>query len=95
MDQASFDGLNGNPEALDAAVGEFDADALQVGAELTLGDLGHVRADTAALLSDTFAVNDTPSGGTFSSDGTNSGHGFLQLKGWELRNRSDLRQGEF
>ena len=76
MDQTSLDGFNGDPQTLNGTVGQLHANALNVGFELTLCDFGHVRADAAALLSDTFAVNDTSRGGTFSSDGTDSGHGF-------------------
>ena len=76
LNEAGLESLDGNPDALDGAVGQLDADALQVRLEATLGGLGHVRADTAALLGDTFTVNDTARGRAFSSDGTNSGHGF-------------------
>src|SRR5690606_31801543 len=81
LHQASLDGFDGDPQAFDRAVGQLDADALQVRTKLPLRDLGHVRADTAALLSDTFAMDDTALDGTPASDCTNSGHvGFPRLK---------------
>ena len=80
LHQSGFDRLNGDPDALHGAVRQLDANALGIGAKLTLRDLGHVRSDTAAFLSDTFSVNDTTRGGTFSGDGTNSGHGFSSVK---------------
>src|SRR5947209_7760975 len=50
FNQARLDRLDGNPDALGAAVGGPDANALKIGPELALRDAGHVRADAAALL---------------------------------------------
>jgi hypothetical protein len=75
LHEAGLDGLDRNPNALDRAVGQLDPDALEIRTEFPLRDLRHVRTDAAALLRDTFAVNDTALNGTPASDYTNSGHG--------------------
>ena len=74
-DQSGLDGLDGHPQALRAAIGQFDADALQVRTELTGSLASNVRADAAALLRLTFTVNDTALAGAFTSDCANSCHG--------------------
>ena len=80
LNESGFDRLYRHPQAFYSAVRQLNTDSLRVGAKFTLRDLGHVRADAAALLGDTFAVNDTTRGGTFSGDGTNSRHGFSSVK---------------
>ena len=81
-DQAGFDGLDRDEHALRAAIGELHANALQVRAELALGDAGHVRADAAALLGLTLTVDAAALNGTFTGDCANSGHdGFGLVKG--------------
>ena len=80
LHQAGLDGLHRDPHALDRAIGQLYADALQVRLKTTFRRLGNVRADSAAFFGDTFAVNDAPGGRAFSSDGTDSRHGFSVIK---------------
>ena len=79
FDQASLDRLDRNPDPLRAAVGSLDADTLQVGTELTLGDARHVRTDAAALLGLTLTIDDRALDGAATGDCTNSGHGVFRL----------------
>ena len=82
LDEAGFDGLDGDEQALGAAVGELHADALKVGAELALRDAGHVRADAAAFLRLTLAIDDRALDGTATGDCTDSSHdGYKLIKG--------------
>ncbi len=68
LDQAGLDRLDGDQHALRAAIGQADADPLEVGAELPLRDAGHVRADAAALLRLTLAVDDRALDGAATGD---------------------------
>lgn len=84
FDQAALEGLHGNPDALGAAIGGFDADALKVRPEFALRDTGHVRADSAALLGLPLTIDDRSLDRTATGDCTNSGHdGFELVKGRE------------
>lgn len=76
---AGLDCLCGYKHSLDLAARELDADALKIWAELTLGNLSYVRADTAALLALTLAVNDAAARRAFSCDLANSGHDITRL----------------
>lgn len=96
LDEAALDGLDRYPHALRAAVGGLDADALQVGPEFALGDAGHVRADPAALLRLTLAIDDRALDGTATGDCTDSGHdGFELVKGSEVIGAGRTKQGDF
>ena len=59
LDEAGFDGLDGNPHALDLPARELYADTLDVWAKAALRDLNDVSANAAALLSLTFADDAT------------------------------------
>ncbi len=72
LDQAGFKGLDRHPHALDLAAGQLDPDALQVGAELALGALRHVRADAAGCFGDAAAINNTTFGRAFARDVTDA-----------------------
>ena len=74
LDESGLDGLDRNEDTLGAAVGGPDADLLQVRAELTGGDRGDVRANAAAFLRLTLAVNDGSHSGTFAGDCADSSH---------------------
>ena len=74
LDEAGLDGFDRDEDALGAAVGGADADLLQVGAEFTLRDAGHVRTDAAALFALTLTVDGAAFGGALSGDCTDSGH---------------------
>jgi len=74
FDQARLDGFHRDPHTLRSAIGGFDADPLQIGAEFALGDAGHVRANAAALLRLTLAIDDRALDGTTTGDCTDSGH---------------------
>jgi len=74
LDEAGLDGLDRNPHALRAAVGELDLDPLQVRTELAGSQAGNVRADAAALLGLTLTVDDLAHGRAFSGDCANSCH---------------------
>jgi hypothetical protein len=96
LDQTSLDRLDGDPDAFGAAVGGPDADSLKVGAKLALRDAGHVRADAAALLRLTLAIDDRALNGTATGDCTDSGHDDFDLvKGSGVKARSRAKQGEF
>ncbi len=56
--ETGLDCLYADPDTLDLARSEANADALQVWTELTLGSLRYVRADAATLLSLALAVDD-------------------------------------
>ena len=79
LDQAGFDRLDGDQHALGSAIGQLHADALKVRAELTLRDASHVRADAAALLGLTLAVDDRAFDRTTTGDCTDSSHGDFEL----------------
>src|SRR3954468_20976229 len=79
LNQAGLDRLDGDQHALGAAVGQLDADALQIRAEFTLRDARHVRADAAALLRLTLAVDDRSFNRTATGDCTDSGHDDFEL----------------
>ena len=74
LDEAGLDGLDRDPHALRAAIGEFDLDPLQVRTELAGSQAGNVRADAAALLGLTLTVDDLAHGRAFSGDCANSCH---------------------
>ena len=74
LHEAGLDGLDRDPHALGAAVGELDLDPLQVRAEQAGRHAGDVRADAAALLGLTLAVDDRALDGTATGDCTDSGH---------------------
>ena len=96
LDETGFDCLDGDPHALGPAVGGFDPDALKVGAELALRDASHVRADAAALLRLTLAIDDRALGGTATGDCTDSSHDGSELvKGSEVKVGPGVWQGEF
>lgn len=61
---------------------------MKIGAELTLRDTCHVRADTSALLRLTFSVDAAALDGTFSGDCTDSGHGGLDWLKVEVKGSS-------
>jgi hypothetical protein len=82
LHQTGLDGLHRYPDALRAAVGELDADPLEVRAKLAFRDAGHVRADAAALLGLTLAVDDAALNGTTTGDYADFSHGdFYELNG--------------
>ena len=96
LDEAGLDGLDRDPKALRAAVRQLDADPLQIRTEFALRDAGHVRADAAALLGLTLAVDDRALDGTATGDCTDSGHdGFELIKGSEEKGRAGAKQGDF
>ena len=96
LDETGLDRLDGHPHALRAAVRGFDPDALQVGPEFALRDAGHVRANAAALLRLTLAIDDRALDGTATGDCTDSGHdGFELVKGSEVKVVTGVTQGEF
>src|SRR5882757_3253618 len=96
LDQAGLDGLDRDPEALGAAVGQLDADPLEIRAEFALRDAGHVRADAAALLGLALAVDDRALDGAATGDCTDSSHDDFELvKGSEVKGRPAAKQGEF
>ena len=74
-DLAGFDGLDGDPHALDFPAGELDPDALDVGTEATLGVFNQAGADAAALLGETFTDDATAFDGSLAGDCANSCHG--------------------
>lgn len=80
LHQSCLDGFNRNPQALNGAVWQLHANALQVRAELALCDFRHMRSNAAAFFGDTFAVNNAARDGALSSDGTDTGHGFRSVK---------------
>ena len=88
-DLAGLDGFSGDPDSLDLTAGQADADTLEVGAKRAFHDLGHVRADTATLFGEAFAVNAPTADGSFAGNGADSGHGSLRI-GWK-RNSVDSR----
>src|SRR5688572_2516927 len=95
LDEAGFDRLDRHPDALGAAVRGLDSDPLKVGAELALRDAGHVRADAAALLRLTLAIDDRALDGTATGDCTDSSHdGFELVKGSEVKVGTLGWQGE-
>ena len=57
FDETGLERLDGNPEALDAAVRKLHADALKIRAERALSLLDELETDTSAFLALTF-VND-------------------------------------
>ena len=72
FDESGFEGLNGNPEALDATVRKLYADALKIRLKRAFRLLDELETDPAALLALTF-VNDAASlRRTFSCDCANS-----------------------
>src|ERR1051326_171889 len=96
FNQTGLDRLHRYPDALRAAIGSLDPDPLQIGAKLPLRDAGHVRADAAALLRLTLAVDDRAFDGATTGDCTDSGHdGFELVKGSEEKGRAGAKQGEF
>ena len=74
FDEAGLDGLYADPHALDLTRGEANLDALQVGTELAFRRFRYVRADTAALLALTLAVDDAAGGRTLACNCANSCH---------------------
>ena len=79
LNQACFDRLDGDQHALRAAIWQLHANALKIWAEFALRDARHVRADAAALLGLTLAIDDRSFDGTATGDCTNSGHGDFEL----------------
>ena len=75
LDQAGLDGLDRDPHALGAAIGQLDLDPLQVRAEQAGRVLGDVGTNASALLGLTLAVDDLALGGAFTGDCANSCHG--------------------
>ncbi len=75
LNQASLDCLHGDEHAFDSAIGQSDADALQVRTELAFGDARYVSADAAALLALSLAIDGAARGRTLTCDCTNSCHG--------------------
>ena len=95
LDQAGLDCLDRDPDALGPAIGGLDSDALKIGPELALRDARHVRADAAALLRLTLAIDDRALDGTATGDCTDSSHdGFELVKGSEVKVRLRGWQGE-
>ena len=80
-DQAFFDGAGRHADVSDFAVGHDRFNALKVGQKTTLGDSGHVRADTAGLLGFTTAPDDTALHRAFSCQFTKSCHNNFLSKG--------------
>lgn len=72
FDFASLDRLNRYPHALNLATWELDADALNIGLELTAGVLDETRTDTAAFLGQTLTDDTTAFNGAFTCDCANS-----------------------
>ena len=96
LDQSGLDRFHCDPHALGSAVGGLDADALKIRAEFALRDARHVRADAAALLRLTLAIDDRALDGTATGDCTDSSHdGFELVKGSEVKVGSEVRQGLF
>lgn len=74
LHHSGFNGLHGHPYPLGATVSGLDANALKIRPKLALRDAGHVRADAAALLRLTLAIDDRALNGTATGDCTDSGH---------------------
>ena len=74
MHQAGLDRLDGDPDALRAAVCGPDANTLQVRAELARRDARDVRADASALFALTFTVDAGAFDRTPTSDCADTGH---------------------
>lgn len=74
LNQAGLERFDGDPHPFGAASCGFDADALQVRAELARRDARYVRTDASALFALTFTVDPRAFGGTSTSDCANAGH---------------------
>ena len=94
LDQAGLHGLNRNPHALGGAVGQLDADVLQIRPKLAARDGRHVRADATALLALALAVDDVAFDGLPAGDKTNSCHGFSRVEGVGVKTGPGAKQGK-
>ncbi len=79
VDLAGFDRLDTDPHTLDFAAWEFDAYALYVGTEATLGVFNQAGTDTAALFGKTFTDDASAFNGSLACDCANSCHGKFLL----------------
>jgi len=72
FDQACFESFDRNPEAFDASVRQFHANALKVWAKCAFRLFDELEPDTAALFALTFVDNATTFDWTFSCNCANS-----------------------
>ena len=96
LHQTGFDRLDGYQNAFGPSVGQFHANALQIGTKFSLGDASHVRADAAALLGLALAVDDRAFDRTTTGDCTDSSHDDIDLiKGSGVKDGDEAKQGDF
>ena len=78
-DEALLEGAGGHAHIADFAIGHEGLNALNVHAELALGDSGDVRTDTAGLLRFTGAPDNAALHRAFASQFTNTCHKYLSI----------------